>query len=86
MELVGLLFMLRWDQFMYGLYPVEEAWRVNLVYGLLPLAIIGMFFDKIPFRKYFIYFTFFIPLLLIFMLYGGPGLSVVGTNKWGGLL
>ena len=20
------------------------------------------------------------------MLYGGPGLSVVGTNKWGGLL
>ena len=26
----------RWDQFMYGLYPVEETWRVNLTYALLP--------------------------------------------------
>ena len=76
----------RWDQFMYGLYPIEEAWRVNLVYALLPLAIIGILFDKIPFRKYFIYFTFVYPFLAYFMLYGGPGLSVVGTNKWGGLL
>ena len=76
----------RWDQFMYGLYPIEEAWRVNLVYALLPLAIIGILFDKIPFRRYFIYFTFIFPFLAYFMLYGGPGLSVVGTNKWGGLL
>jgi len=76
----------RWDQFMYGLYPIEEAWRVNLIYALLPLAIIGILFDKIPFRKYFIYFTFIYPFLAYFMLYGGPGLTVVGTNKWGGLL
>mgnify|MGYP000393460539 CR=1 FL=1 len=76
----------RWDQFMYGLYPIEEAWRVNLIYALLPLALIGILFDKIPFRKYFIYFTFIYPFLAFFMLYGGPGLSVVGTNKWGGLL
>ena len=76
----------RWNQFMYGLYPIEEAWRVNLIYALLPLAIIGILFDKIPFRRYFIYFTFIFPFLAYFMLYGGPGLSVVGTNKWGGLL
>ena len=47
----------RWDQFMYGLYPVEETWRVNLTYALLPFAIIGILFDKLPFRKLFIYFT-----------------------------
>jgi general L-amino acid transport system permease protein len=76
----------RWDQFMYGFYPIEEVWRVNFVYALLPLAIIGILFDKLPFRKYFIYFTFIYPFLAYFMLYGGPGLSVVGTNKWGGLL
>ena len=76
----------RWDQFMYGFYPIEEAWRVNFIYALLPVAIVGILFDKIPFRKYFIYFTFLYPFLAYFMLYGGPGLSVVGTNKWGGLL
>ena len=36
----------RWDQFMYGFYPVEEAWRVNLIYALLPLAIIGVLFEQ----------------------------------------
>ena len=76
----------RWDQFMYGFYPVEELWRVNLTFALLPLAIIGVLFDKIPFRRYFIYFTFAYPFIAYFMLYGGPGLSTVGTNKWGGLL
>ncbi len=76
----------RFDQFMYGLYPVEESWRVNLTYALLPFAIVGLLFDKLPFRKYFIYFTFIFPFIAYFMLYGGPGLSVVGTNKWGGLL
>ena len=76
----------RWDQFMYGLYPVEETWRVNLTYALLPFAIIGILFDKLPFRKLFIYFTFIFPFIAYFLLYGGPGLSTVGTNKWGGLL
>ena len=70
---------------MYGLYPVEEAWRVNLVYAFT-FCFIGIFFDKIPFRKYFIYFTFLYPFIAYFLLYGGAGLSIVGTNKWGGLL
>ena len=76
----------RFHQFMYGFYPVEEAWRVNVIYALLPLALIGILFDKLPFRKIFIYFTFAFPFIAYFMLYGGPGLSVVATNKWGGLL
>ena len=58
----------RWNQFMYGLYPIEEAWRVNLIYALLPLAIIGILFDKIPFRRYFIYFTFIFPFLAYFFI------------------
>ena len=24
----------RWDQFMYGFYPIEEAWRFNFIYAL----------------------------------------------------
>ena len=76
----------RWDQFMYGFYPTEELWRVNLTFALLPLAIIGILFDKLPYRKYFIYFTFIFPFFAYYMLYGGPGFSVIDTNKWGGLL
>ena len=58
----------RWDQFMYGFYPVEEVWRVNLTFALLPFALFGVLFDKIPFRKYFIYFTFLYPFIAYFML------------------
>ena len=59
----------RFHQFMYGFYPVEEAWRVNVIYALLPLALIGILFDKLPFRKIFIYFTFAFPFIAYFMLY-----------------
>ncbi len=76
----------RFHQFIYGFYPVEQAWRVNIIFALLPLALIGVLFDKLPFRKIFLYFTFIFPFVAYFMLYGGPGLSTVATNKWGGLL
>ena len=76
----------RFYQFMYGFYPTEEVWRVNLTFLLLPLALIGIFFDKLPYRKFFIYFTFIFPFIAYYLLYGGPTLTQVGTNKWGGLL
>ena len=80
------IIIVRFHQFIYGFYPVDQAWRVNLVYGLLPFALVGIFFDNIPFRKYFIYFTFLFPFVGYFLLYGGAGLDIVGTSKWGGLL
>ena len=76
----------RFYQFMYGFYPAEEVWRVNLTFLLLPFALVGIFFDKLPYRKFFIYFTFIFPFIAYYLLYGGPTLSQVGTNKWGGLL
>ena len=39
-----------------------------------------------PLRKYFIFFTFIYPFIAYFLLYGGPNLTIVETNKWGGLL
>jgi len=80
------IIIVRFHQFMYGFYPVEEAWRVNLVYGFLPFALVGIFFDKIPLRKYFLYFAFLFPFIGYFLLYGGVGLNIIGTSKWGGLL
>ncbi len=76
----------RFYQFMYGFYPREEVWRVNLSYIMLAVAIVPLLFDRFPFRKHFLKFTYVFPIIAFFLLNGGLGLEPVSTNKWGGLL
>ena len=76
----------RFYQFIYGFYPVEEVWRVNIVYSLLVVAIVPLLIAKFPQRKYFLYFTFVFPIIAYFLLAGGLGLNTVSTKQWGGLL
>ena len=45
-----------------------------------------MLFDRFPFRKHFLKFTYVFPIIAFFLLNGGLGLEPVSTNKWGGLL
>ena len=76
----------RFYQFMYGFYPREEVWRVNLSYIMLAVAVVPLLFDNFPFRKHFLKFTYIFPVIAFFLLNGGLGLESVSTNKWGGLL
>ena len=76
----------RFYQFMYGFYPRDEVWRVNLSYIMLAVAVVPLLFDKFPFRKHFLNFTYVFPVIAFFLLNGGLGLESVSTNKWGGLL
>jgi len=76
----------RFYQFMYGFYPREEVWRVNLSYIMLAVAVVPLLFDGFPFRKHFLKFTYAFPIIAFFLLNGGLGLQEVSTNKWGGLL
>ena len=76
----------RFYQFMYGFYPRDEVWRVNLSYIMLAVAVFPLLFDKFPFRKHFLKFTYVFPVIAFFLLNGGLGLESVSTNKWGGLL
>ena len=76
----------RFYQFIYGFYPVEEVWRVNVVYFLLVIAVAPLLIEKFPKRKYFLYFTFIFPVIAYFLLAGGFGLARVSTKDWGGLL
>ncbi len=76
----------RFYQFMYGFYPRDEVWRVNLSYAMLVVAVVPLLFDKFPFRKHFLKFTYIFPIIAFFLLNGGFGLESVSTNKWGGLL
>jgi general L-amino acid transport system permease protein len=76
----------RFYQFIYGFYPVEEVWRVNVVYLLLVVAVAPLLIEKFPKRKHFLYFTFIFPIIAYFLLAGGFGLAHVSTKDWGGLL
>lgn len=78
----------KFDQFIYGRYPTEEIWRVNLVFfgglaGLVPMLV-----PSAPFKRANIVFMLGIyPIAAFILLTGGTfGLVVVETNDWGGLL
>ncbi|WP_411705218.1 amino acid ABC transporter permease [Edaphovirga cremea] len=77
----------RFGQFMYGLYPFEERWRINttLVIGLLSL--IPMFWKGMPRRgRYIACWMVVFPLIAWWLMYGGfLGLNRVETRQWGGL-
>ncbi len=80
------IIIVRFYQFIYGFYPVEQVWRVNLTYFLLAVAIIPLLFENLPGRKHLVKFTIIFPVIAFILLYGGFGFEIVPTNKWGGLL
>jgi general L-amino acid transport system permease protein len=77
----------RFGQFMYGFYPTELRWRVDLT---LTLAIVGaapLFVSIMPRKAFYgIGFLVIYPLLAYWLLHGGMGLEVVRTSQWGGLM
>ncbi len=78
----------KWDQFVYGRYPLEEVWRVNLVFALGVLGLVPLLIPSIPYKKYnVLYLLVFYPVVSFILLLGGWfGLVEVDTTFWGGLL
>jgi general L-amino acid transport system permease protein len=75
--------------FVYGFYPIEERWRVDLFFLLLAIGIVWLTWLSAPRRDLgMIYFFAVMPLLSIVLLLGFPelGLSRVDTAQWGGVL
>lgn len=78
----------RIDQFMYGFYPEELRWRVDLTVWLAVIGAAPLFVPMMP-RKalYGLVFLVAYPLLAFWLLHGGfLGLSEVETSQWGGLM
>ncbi len=73
--------------FIYGFYPQEELWRVNTMFGLIAaLVAFGSLIKKTQYRAHYIIGSFLIyPIVAFILLYGGLGLEIVETDKWGGL-
>ncbi|MGE0735969.1 MAG: amino acid ABC transporter permease [Alphaproteobacteria bacterium] len=78
----------RFQQFMYGLYPLEERWRVDLAAAILILGVVPLFFSRFKGRKWFALFVLVLyPFVAFFLLQGGwLGLRIVETQLWGGLM
>jgi general L-amino acid transport system permease protein len=78
----------RFGQFMYGRYPADQVWRVDLSFILLFASFFALLIDGVPGKKWFAIFLFLIyPVIGFALFYGGIfGLPVVETAKWGGLM
>lgn len=78
----------RFGQFMYGYYPSELRWRVDLTVWLAVLGAAPLFIRRFP-RKavYGLGFLVLYPLVAYALLHGGLfGLETVPTSQWGGLM
>ncbi|HWD13700.1 amino acid ABC transporter permease [Pseudochrobactrum sp. sp1633] len=76
------------QQFLYGRYPVDERWRVQLVALVFVLLLIPMLIGKLPHKMLNAFLLFIVfPVFTYFLLVGGSfGLPHVETSLWGGLL
>ncbi|MGD8709588.1 MAG: ABC transporter permease subunit, partial [Ectothiorhodospiraceae bacterium] len=77
----------RFNFFMYGFYPDDQQWRINIGYFLLALVILPQFVERIPGRKWLGLFGLTgLPVIVYILISGGWfGLEPVETTKWGGL-
>ena len=78
----------KFQYFMYGAYPEEGHWRINLVVFTGVVLITWLLTTRAPGRKYAA-LLFFIayPIASFFLIRGADwlGLPVVDTGRWGGL-
>jgi len=76
----------RFDQFVYGFYPEQLRWRVDVAFVLLVLAIVPMLYDKVPQRGRWLMFSLAYPVIGFVLIHGGLGLEVVESQKFGGFM
>jgi general L-amino acid transport system permease protein len=78
----------KFRQFMYGFYPADEQWRVNLTYALGVALLIPLLIPRVPYKAWnAVAFFGVFPVVAFFLLVGGVfGLPHVETRYWGGML
>ena len=90
----------RVSQFLYGFYPADSYWRVNLAVILLIPAVAYVLFDKLPFARYGRRFSIAYVLIAAFLLVGGLpiydqqgevvgslfGIRNISTDRFGGFM
>ena len=75
------------NRLLYGMYPNEELWRINLPFIFLVVAIFVYRFLNVKLKRYvFLFLIIPFPILSLMLFSGGfLGLMPVDTREWGGL-
>ncbi len=78
----------KFDQFIFGRYPLAERWRPVVVFALFVLLLVPLLIPRVPHKALNAALMFLVlPVVSIVLLVGGNfGLSYVETSEWGGLL
>ena len=90
----------RISQFLYGFYPNDSYWRVNLAVILLIPAVAYVLFDKLPYARYGRRFSIAYVVIATFLLVGGLpiyneegevigslfGIRSISTDQFGGFM
>lgn len=78
----------RIGQFVYGFYPPDERWRVNLAAAVFALGLTALLVRTVPAKRITgLLMLSVYPLLAFGLLKGGfLGLPEVDTARWGGLM
>jgi general L-amino acid transport system permease protein len=78
----------RFAQFMYGFYPHELRWRVDLTVIVAIVGAAPLFVRAMPHKlRYALAFGLTYPFVAWWLLHGGFfGLATVPTSQWGGLM
>jgi general L-amino acid transport system permease protein len=78
----------RFGILMYGFYPEDQRWRVDLAFIVQIIAMAGLLIERVPYKNYWAILLFGIyPVVGYFLFAGGFfGLPAVDTSLWGGLM
>ncbi|KRE12619.1 amino acid ABC transporter permease [Bosea sp. Root483D1] len=64
----------RFQYFIYGSYPINQRWRVNIVFVMFALGVAWLLWTSAPKKKLGIFFFFvLLPISAYVLLLGGPG-------------
>lgn len=78
----------RMEFFIYGFYPNDQHWRVNILFAMMAICFVPQMIPRFPARKWLGILGFTVlPVIGFILIRGGVfGLSVVPTSQWGGLM
>jgi len=76
----------RIELFTYGMYPLEQRWRVDLAFGLALLTIPLLYVKQVN-KKHVLLYLCILPFAMWFLLKGGNwGLESISTTKFAGIM
>ena len=75
----------KFGQFMYGRYPIDQRWRVELTAALLVVGLVPLAIPKVPFKRETIFYLLAVfPVVALVLLTGGH--FAISAGFVGGLL